>query len=125
MKKRALAALVFFCIILTGCERAAFRHGVINRITVNLDNQTRTFSNQGEMIQILDCLRNLGQKTHAQMNPESLPIPSCRIILERTDGTATVYQIRGERYIRRDDGPWMQTAPQGLMDLLVLLQQLS
>ena len=125
MKKERMVLMVVMFMILTGCGKTTFRHSVVSRITVEQGGQTNTYTTQGEMIQILDLLRNLGQRTHAQINPETLSIPSCRIMLERTDGTATVYQIKGERYIRRDNGSWQQTAPQGLTDLLVLLGQLS
>lgn len=125
MKKTWLIVLALLCIMgIALFRRTPPRHGVVYRITVEGQGRTLVYTAQDKMSWLLDSLRQLGQKTLAHIDPETLSVEAYRITLERTDGTATVYQTRGERFLRRDQGPWMQTDPQALYDLLLLLQHL-
>jgi hypothetical protein len=125
MGKRFIIALLAVCLI-GGSSRypSTVRQRFVSRIVITCENQEKTYTSQGKMIQILNGLRQLGQKTLAQMDPDTLSVPFYQIILERSDGSSITYRIRGERYIRRNHDPWMQTDPQALSDLVTLLQSL-
>ncbi len=125
MRKNLIIILVAACLVCIGCQtNPPAAQDVVRSITVTSSREHKTFSSPDKMTQVLNTLRQLGQMTLAQQDPDILSTDSFLIILERSDGTTTSYQTRGERYIRRNDGPWMQTAPQALSDLLTLLQQL-
>ena len=125
MKKGWLIILALVCIAgVAFAHRAPQKHGVVYRITVEGEDGTLVYTAEEKMTWVLNSLRQLGQKTLAHIDPESLSVEAYRITLERTDGKTTVYHTRGERFLRKDEGPWMQTDPQALSDLLQLIRQL-
>ena len=125
MKKRWLIILAVVCVVgIVFARRTPPKHGVVYRITVEGQGETMVYTAQDKMSWILNGLRQLGQKTLAHLDPEQLSVTAYRITLERTDGKTTVYHTKGERFLRKDEGPWMQTDPQALSDLLLILQHL-
>ena len=124
MKKWRLVVAVVLC-LMTGCSSPKPEtHGIVYRIVVQCGEQTSVYTSQEKTTWILNELRQLGQKTLAQIDPDVLTGRSYVITLERTDGKTVVYRTKGERFIRRDDEPWKQMDPKGMDNLVYLLEHL-
>ncbi|MBE6924067.1 MAG: hypothetical protein E7466_02350 [Ruminococcaceae bacterium] len=125
MKKRVIF-IVLAVLLLSGFFRpkTAHQQRVLSRIVVIRQEHQTIYTDPSKMSQIMNALRQPMQLTLAEMDPDTLSASTCQIILERTDGSRRVYHIRGERYIRRDEGAWKQAPPQALEPLISLLSQL-
>lgn len=118
-------AVAAVCLLAVGCHmNKPGRHGVVYRITVECQDKRAIYTDQEKMSQILNALRQLGQKTLAREEPDLLPEQLYQITLERSDGKSTVYHTAGERFLQINQEPWKQTEPKALWDLLHLLEEL-
>jgi hypothetical protein len=101
---------------------------VVCQITVTCEQQgaltLRVYNTEAKMRQILNCLRNLGQKSTPTIDPSHLAARTYSITLTHTDESQRLYQIKGDRYIRLCRDPWQQVDPERISDLHLLLQNL-
>ena len=126
MRRIWLIVLAAVCLVAVGCHQTKSRgHGVVCRITVQCQGGTTVYTAQEKMTRILNGLRQLGQKTLAPIDPDTLSGAAYQITLECTDGKATVYHTKGERFLRKNQEPWKQTDPKALSDLILLFQNLT
>lgn len=97
---------------------------VVSQITVTQDGTQKHYEDPEKLRSILSALRQPGQQTYPEIDPERSSLPSTNITLTRTDGTVKIYRIKGDRYIRQDDAPWQQADPERIGELTRLLQTL-
>ena len=116
------------CLHQSGRQPAIDNWKVVSQITVTCENQgqvtRRVYTDQGKMRQILNALRELGQKFTPETDPEALPLRTYCLTLTHTDGTQRIYCTKGDRYIRRCREPWQQADPEKVSELNFLLQSL-
>lgn len=126
MRRIWIIVMAVVCLTAVGCHRnRTGGHGVVCRITVQCENQTVVYTAQDKMAHILNGLRQLGQKTLATINPDTLAGEAYEITLECTDGNNTVYHTKGTRFLQKNQEPWQQTDPKALSELLLLFQELT
>ena len=123
--------LVLTAVLLAGCaEKKPIlpQTAVVSKITVTYQENgidiIKNFSSQHKMRQVLDRVRILGQKYTPLIDPESLDTTLFQVQLSFSDGTQRLYHTRSDRYIRTDNGPWLQTDAQKLQALNELLLRL-
>lgn len=131
MKYRKIAVLVLFLLLCTGCGRAAEKApsvGVVSEITVTREHRgmvtRQIYTEPHKLQQILNALRQVGQRFTPDTDPETLPLSSFHITLHRTDGIEHIYRTKADRYIRYNRQPWQETDPESLSRLTELLQNL-
>lgn len=136
MKNIRIAAMVAVLVwSLCGCMHQSGRKPtiknwtVVSQITVTCENGSnisrKIYNDPQKMRQILNALRDLGQKFKPDADPESLPLRSYCITLTHTDGSQRIYRTKGDRYIRQCREPWQQADPEKVSELNLLLQNLS
>lgn len=132
MKLRSITAMLIAVLILcAGCRRrepVVQNWTVVSQISVTSelgDSLTRQIYNDSDkMRRILNALRQLGQKSTPEVDPDRLPLRSFSITLTHTDGSQQTYCTKGDRYIRQDPGPWQEADPKMVEELNLLLQTL-
>ena len=129
--KRLFVIFSGISMLFSGCMKkapAVENWIVISNISVIREYQglqtQRNYSQQDKMEQILNALRSLGTESTPEVDPESLNLRSYTITLTHTDGSKKIYQTKGDRYIRRGNGPWQQADPKKVAELNFLLQSL-
>lgn len=119
MKNRIGWWVLLLCALLTGCNGDQQRRkGVVCQISVTAGEETRVFSSQGDMMGILEGLRNLGQLTTPQIDPDSVAADICRIVILRTDDSSLIYELKTDRYIRRGSEGWREMDPHSFGELM-------
>lgn len=129
MAKRIGILCLAAILLCTGCRpRKEEVWPVVCQITVTCEHQgaltLRVYNSEAKMRQILNCLRNLGQKSTPAIDPGQLVARTYSITLTHTDQSQRLYQIRGDRYIRLCRNPWQQVEPERVSELHLLLQNL-
>lgn len=129
--KRLFVIFFGIFILFSGCTKKApdiENWTVIEHISVIRDYQglqtQRNYSQQNKMEQILNALRSLGTESPPEVDPDELNLRTYTITLTHTDGNQKIYQTKGDRYIRRGNGPWQQADPKKVAELNFLLQSL-
>ena len=114
------------CVMLSGCvAKKPPQKIVVNKISVTMEQTTKVFTDHEDMIPILNAIRNRGQLTSPQIDPESLSVSVCRITLHRTDGSGLIYELKADRYIRRSGEPWREMNPRIYGEFIALLQEMT
>lgn len=125
MRKRLISGLFILCTLLAGCSgRRPPQKSVVCEISVTVGDETKTFTSQSEMIPILEAIRNRGQLTTPQIDPDTLSAEVCRIVLHRTDKTTVSYELKGDRYIRRNAERWQAMDPHVYAEMTRFMGQL-
>lgn len=118
------AMVLLFCSGCTGKGPPPKNWAVVSQITVTREQERKHYEDPEKLRMILTALRQLGQQTNPEADPERMSIPSTCITLTRTDGTVRLYRIKGDRYIRQDQDHWQQADPERIGELTLLLQTL-
>lgn len=124
-RKRLVLALAL-ALALAGCHRA--QEGattVVVQIDVRCADEAasfeKTYTSPVKMSQTLDGLRQIGQKVALREEPPA-QTPEYEVFLIHSDGSRTLWQLRGDRYVRQAPGPWQQASPDGIAALDWLFQ---
>lgn len=132
-RKFRLTVCLAVLLICTGCQLQTGdtdveSKKVVSKITVTCHEDgsvtNRTYTSQTKMKEILNGIRQLGQKMKPDVDPEQLNERLFSITLLHTDGSQQHYQTKADRYIRRGQEPWQQADPKKVSELNVLLQTL-
>lgn len=112
-----------------GCARQEEKPvTVVSQIAVTYEQENllvqKTFTGPEKMHQILNHLRQLGQKFTPEFNPEELPGRGSAITLTRSDGTQQIWRTKGGRFVLRDAGLWQQADPERISLLESLIRTL-
>lgn len=124
------AILLIFsgCLHQSGKDPVIKNWKVVSEITVTCENAgtltRRIYTNQEKMQSILNAIRQLGQKSKPDIDPETLQMRTYCITLTHTDGSQRIYCTKGDRYIRQCRGNWQQADPEKVSELNLLLQNL-
>lgn len=130
MPKQLGALALIVAILFSACAIQTPSPGwpVVSEITATIEqngfSSRQTYTDSAKMRQILNLLRNLGQQFTPFVDPNTLSAPCCSICVSFTDGKRRVYQIKADRYIRTDSGPWQQADPERIEKLRQLIQTL-
>lgn len=129
MVKRIGVLCLAAALLCAGCRpRKEEVWPVVCRITVTCEQEgrltRRVYTSEAKMRQILNGLRNLGQKSTPAIDPGQLAARTYSITLTYTDDSQRLYQLKGDRYIRQCRDPWKQVDPERISDLHILLQNL-
>lgn len=107
MKK--LVILLIFPLLLWGCkarEEPTFR--VVTGVEVRYEREDgiliRSYEKPASIQSILTFLRIL--QPFGPVNPDADADSSCRITLHHSAGEDTVYLLRGQRYLQKNNGDW-------------------
>ena len=127
--RRIISFILLISMLLSGCGGPGRKHfAVLCKICVVREYQgmqtERIYTDSGKMRQILNGLRSLGEESTPEIDPELIRQRCYKITLIHTDGSKTLYQTKGDRYIRRGDAPWQQANPEMVSRLNLLLQSL-
>lgn len=133
MKKAAF--LVFpFVLLLTGCCRIFWDsenvvYPVITEVRVEYQNgalqTSQQFFRQENIQLILDYLRTIDPYGKPHENPEQISGRNFYITLVYSDGRQRIYQQRGDRYMRIDNGPWKRIDQQKALALSGMLGMMT
>jgi hypothetical protein len=123
--KRMLMIALLGCLLFTGCEKKP-EVKLVSHISVELDSSgdCRIYRDPHKMQRILNGLRQLGQRYHPDVDPESLLTPSSTINVCFSDGSTTCYHLKSDRYIQTVPLQWQQTDAKQLQRLQFLLKVL-
>ena len=128
MERRWLALLCALVLICTGCSRhdLSGNHRVVTEIQVICPNDRtqKSYTDPEKMRHILNSLRQIGQLTTPDQDPDALPLRQHQIQLTHSDGTKQTWSTKGDRYIRQGTAPWQQADPDLLTQLTHLFQTL-
>lgn len=128
MERKWLALLIASLLLCTGCSRyeTPQTRNVVTEIRVvdQSDRTQRHYTDPQKMRQILNGLRQIGQLTTPDTDPEELALDTYQIQLHHSDGTQEFWHTKGDRYIRKGTAPWQQADPDHLSQLTTLLQTL-
>ena len=129
MAKRMGILCLAVILLCAGCRpRKQEVWPVVCQITVTCEFEgsltLRVYSSEAKMRRILNCLRDLGQKSTPAIDPSQLTARTYSITLTHTDQSQRLYQIKGDRYIRLCRDPWKQVDPERISELHLLLQNL-
>lgn len=131
MRRNVLAIILSAALLLGGCHaRSPARPGwpVVSQISVTRRHEgavsTQDYTSQDKMRQILNCLRDLGQKFTPAVDPDSLSGRVFTVSVLFSDGSSRLYETKSDLYVRFDGGPWQQADPKKLERLNLLLQSL-
>lgn len=127
MKKRWVLAVIAVT-LLWGCTMKGpppQHRAVVRKICIERPGAQVSCSDPQTMRQILNALRQPGQLILPKEDPETLPLPELRLTLLLTDGTSRRYTFKGDRYLKKDDGPWKEAVSDHLTTLLTLLTDLA
>lgn len=129
MARRIWILALAAAILCAGCKaKASAGWPVVSQITVTCERDgaltRQTYTSQAKMRQILNHLRNLGQKFSPFVDPDTLSARIFRIHVAFTDGSSRLYQTKSDRYVRFDNEPWQQADPERIEKLNHLLQSL-
>lgn len=101
---------------------------VVSQITVTCEQSgtltRQIYTSEAKMRQILNCLRDLGQKFTPEIDPNKITARTYSITLIHTDGSQRIYQTKADRYIRICRDEWQQADPEKISKLHLLLQGL-
>lgn len=81
----------------------------------------RYFYEPESLEKLLLAVRRSGQTRNPLQDPESLDAPAFCITMRYANGARDRMYVKGDRYIRGEDGPWRQVDPQKLAALHYLL----
>lgn len=130
MTKRIWPVLLAAALLCAGCfgRKQEASWPVVCQITVTCEHQgdltRQIYTSEEKMRQILNRLRDLGQKFTPDADPDVLLAPTYSITLTHTDGSQQIYQTKADRYVRISHQPWQQADPKRISKLLLLLQNL-
>ena len=128
MERKWLALMIVSLLLCTGCSRydAPQTRNVVTEIRVMDQNSLtqRHYTDPHKMRQILNSLRQTGQLTTPDTDPDRLPLDHYQIQLHHSDGTQQTWHTKGDRYIRKGTAPWQQADPDLLSQLTDLLRSL-
>lgn len=96
---------------------------VVRMICIRQADDRTDCSDPQTMRQILNALRQPGQLLLLKTEPEAQPERHLTLLL--TDGTSRHYTFRGDRYLKKENGPWQEADPDHLSPLLDLLSSLA
>lgn len=120
------AAVLLFCTGCMGRTPKPQNKTVVSQICVTCQQEgtagRRTYTDGAKMKQILNALRQVGQQFDPEVDPEPLELRTYCITLTHSDGSRRSWYTKGDRYIRREDGPWQQADPKKISQLNQLLQ---
>ena len=130
MAKRIWPLMLAAALLCAGCfgQKQSAGWPVVCQVTVTCERQgnltRQVYTSEEKMRQILNQLRNLGQKFTPDTDPESLQAPSYSITVTNTDGSQRIYQTKADRYIRICQDPWQQADAKRISELHLLLDNL-
>lgn len=131
MAKRICVLFLAVLLLCAGCRHRSQKvenWSVVSEICVTCEQGGRVtrqiYTSQWKMRQILNCIRDVGQKFTPSTDPDTLPGRIYSITLTHTDGSQRIYQTKDDCYIRICREPWQQADPQKLSELHLLLQSL-
>ena len=88
----------------------------------NLHGEDNRYFYEPEVLEkVLLAIRLSGLTRKPQLDPDQLDSPEFRITMTYTDGQRDRMYVKGDRYIRGENGPWRQADPQKLAALHYLL----
>lgn len=126
MERKWLALLSVLVLLCAGCSRydLSESHRVVTEIQVICpsDRTQKSYTDPEKMRHILNSLRQIGQLTTPDQDPETLPLGQHQILLTHSDGTKQTWYTKGDRYIRQGNSPWQQADPDLLTQLTHLFQ---
>lgn len=101
---------------------------VVNEIAVTYEQEgyliQKCYTNSDKIHQILNELRQLGQRTTPSTDPDLLPGRGSSITLNRSDGSQQIWRTKADRFICRAPEPWQQADPQRIESLENLIRSL-
>ena len=106
---KRIGVFLMVAVLLAGCgKKEAPVIRVVTGIQVEYDRDGevlyRTYSKSTSIQSVLTYLRIL--RPFGPTVPKGEFDTTCRIILEYSDGSKSMYLQQGDRYIRRDEGDW-------------------
>ena len=125
---KRLATLIFLTALLfSGCKPQQ-EVKLVTQISVDWEPETvasdRVYRDSAKMQRVLNRIRQLGQRYKPDVDPEQLVSPSVTITVDFSNGTQQLYQLKGDRYIRKGGRSWQQADGEKLQRLQFLLRAL-
>lgn len=128
MKKKKLAVVLCFMILLSGCDRKTpeIAHSVVSHADVICNHSgksyTMTYRHPKKLEAILNYLRCLRYKGRPETSPEQLAGDSYEIRLSMSDGSTRTHRLQDYAYLRRNGGEWEKIDPMQGRSLMLLLK---
>ena len=129
-RRNSIMRILLLTLLLGGCsvKETVSSQRVVTEITVTCQQDgtlsRKIYNDANKMRQILNALRQVGQRFDPDIDPEELPLRSYCILLTHSDGTQRIWRTKGDRYIRQCRGPWQQADPKRISQLELILQSL-